>query len=907
VAKIFVSHSSADATLVESLKEHLTRWGYQSFFVAPDPVHGPMAGTLWQKELYRGLAGARLVLVLWGEHFRESAWCVAEIILADFLGSRIVPVITDATPLDALLKPYQAVDVRRGGTIDYDVLLQAITGLLDPAEDFAWDPRRSPFPGLESFGSGDAAVYFGREEELAAAHACLSRLLHRDSRRVLAIHGDSGTGKSSFLNAGLLPRLRNDPRRQWRVPPPINRYHAPLLKLARALATDSLLNPEVLLDCLETGSPDHAAARLVQLLDTVPGPDDYNGERLILLALDQAEALIPTMATEEAQRFQNIIQAVLNVPGSPLILAVVVQTEASAELSRHFLDLSSRSAEIVAIGPMLNAELPKVIEQPCSVAGIQMISGLTKRMVDDLQYSHTLPLDSHALPLLAYTLSEMYQRAADSDRRFTLELYEKVGGIRGSIERQLKFLEGGDVSEPERIALQSAFSHLVTVTDDGQPIRQSARWDVIPGGAHRLIKELIRRRLMRTFLLDVESQVELTHESLFELWPQLAQWVQENGQFLRWRRRFNAALNIWLDNNRAPDDLLRGRALTEAVDWQAQRSEELGEVQQEFIAASERRHDEEEERVRNLYRRAEGLRLAAQAELLATEKISGDPSVALILATESMKKQKSFEADRALRAALAVAAPIYWQLPKGRRAVTATASLRSGKLIAVGHADGCCRVFDPDGGNEIITVQHEPAPAAPAPMPPDGWRLGAKDQIIEYPVYGVAFTSDGKHLVSASEDGTCRMWDISSGDEVYRYARDSPLVSLAVGADSDWAVCGAKDGTVALLDLVERRVVWAGGVPETAVLQVALAPDSRYVALIGSDGLVMAISAEGAQQWRYEADFGCLALAISPDGALVAVTGDGTKGVLLDAASGSLVAQIDSVASQMKAAAWRII
>lgn len=113
------------------------------------------------------------MLVLWSEHFRESAWCAAETILADFLRIRIVPVITDATPLDALLKPYQAVDLRRGGTIDYDVLLQAITGRLDPAEDFAWDPRRSPFPGLESFGSGDAAVYFGREEELAAAHACL--------------------------------------------------------------------------------------------------------------------------------------------------------------------------------------------------------------------------------------------------------------------------------------------------------------------------------------------------------------------------------------------------------------------------------------------------------------------------------------------------------------------------------------------------------------------------------------------------------------------------------------------------------------------------------------------------------------------------------------------------------------
>jgi hypothetical protein len=134
--------------------------------------------------------------------------------------------------------------------------------------------------------------------------------------------------------------------------------------------------------------------------------------------------------------------------------------------------------------------------------------------------------------------------------------------------------------------------------------------------------------------------------------------------------------------------------------------------------------------VRNLYRRAEGLRLAAQAELLAMERISSDPSVALILATESMKWQKSFEADRALRAALAVAAPIYWQLPKGRSPVTVTASLPSGKLIAVGYADGCCRVFDPDDGNGMITVRHEPASRPHAPMrsggrPPGGSRTEA--------------------------------------------------------------------------------------------------------------------------------------------------------------------------------------
>src|SRR5690242_15933265 len=115
MAKIFVSHSTADADISDRLRDNLDRWGYQPAFVAPDLVHGPAAGTLWRQELYRGLSDAELVLVVWSENFRESAWCTAEVILADFLDKPIVPVRTDSAPLDGLIESRQAVDIRQGG------------------------------------------------------------------------------------------------------------------------------------------------------------------------------------------------------------------------------------------------------------------------------------------------------------------------------------------------------------------------------------------------------------------------------------------------------------------------------------------------------------------------------------------------------------------------------------------------------------------------------------------------------------------------------------------------------------------------------------------------------------------------------------------------------------------------
>lgn len=118
MAKIFVSHSAADAATVEYLKKNLTQWGYQSFFLAPDSVYGPTAGAWWRKDLYRGMTDAQLVLVLWSENFKESAWGAAEVVLADYLDKRIVPILTDATPLGGLLESRQAVDLRRDGTLD---------------------------------------------------------------------------------------------------------------------------------------------------------------------------------------------------------------------------------------------------------------------------------------------------------------------------------------------------------------------------------------------------------------------------------------------------------------------------------------------------------------------------------------------------------------------------------------------------------------------------------------------------------------------------------------------------------------------------------------------------------------------------------------------------------------------
>jgi AAA ATPase domain len=106
---------------------------------------------------------------------------------------------------------------------------------LDPADAFAWDPRRPPYPGLAPFQAQDAAVFFGREAEAARLVQLLQPTLARGPGRWVGIVGPSGSGKSSLLRAGLLPRLARTPGR-WVLLPALLPGRQPIHSLAGGLA-----------------------------------------------------------------------------------------------------------------------------------------------------------------------------------------------------------------------------------------------------------------------------------------------------------------------------------------------------------------------------------------------------------------------------------------------------------------------------------------------------------------------------------------------------------------------------------------------------------------------------------------------------------------------------------------------
>src|SRR5690606_1602683 len=174
------------------------------------------------------------VVLLCSAHSMASDWCFAEITHARALGKHLFPVLIGECTLRPLLADTQVVDLRADAEDGYARLWRGMRGAgLDPADSFAWEGGRAPYPGLAPFQAADAAVYFGREQEQRRCLDSLAQMRRYGGERLLVVVGASGSGKSSLVRAGVLPRIARMP--DWRVLAPMRPLRQPEEELARLL------------------------------------------------------------------------------------------------------------------------------------------------------------------------------------------------------------------------------------------------------------------------------------------------------------------------------------------------------------------------------------------------------------------------------------------------------------------------------------------------------------------------------------------------------------------------------------------------------------------------------------------------------------------------------------------------
>ncbi|MCC6780523.1 MAG: TIR domain-containing protein [Hyphomicrobiales bacterium] len=225
---IFISHSSRDLKASDEIKSVLARLGFERVFLDFDKDTGIGAGESWERRLYEELLRCHAVILVLTPSWLASKWCFAELTQARALGKTILPIMCEPLGERFVLPEIQAVDLldrNPSGLSRLESRLRAITNEL--ARGFKLDPLRPPYPGIHAFETVDAAIYFGRDEEVRSVIERLDARRTQGGPRMLLILGASGSGKSSLLRAGVLPQLLRR-RSHWLPLPTIRPEKAPL-------------------------------------------------------------------------------------------------------------------------------------------------------------------------------------------------------------------------------------------------------------------------------------------------------------------------------------------------------------------------------------------------------------------------------------------------------------------------------------------------------------------------------------------------------------------------------------------------------------------------------------------------------------------------------------------------------
>ncbi|MEU2267261.1 AAA family ATPase [Streptomyces olindensis] len=729
-----------------------------------------------------------------------------------------------------------------------------------------------PYRGLASYRREDARWFFGRERSTDALVAQLRAVAGTGGLVMLV--GASGAGKSSLLNAGLVPALRdgalgddedhesggsggsggNGGSGRAREVVQLVPGADPLAELARCIPELAPVVPPGARTATthplttEPGPPSHADAVRAAVTAWARREDPAAARPVVIV--DQFEETF-TLCPDEADRraFVEVLHAACTpaAPGEPAPAVVVLGIRADFyEQCLGYPELADAlQHRHMVLGPLTTAELREAVTGPAKAVGLELEPGLAELIVREV--SADGPRGAHdagVLPLLSHALLATWQRRKAG--RLTLAGYRAAGGIQGAVAATAERAWNG-LDPAARTAARLLLLRLVRLGEDTQATRRRgtrrklAEESNDPGKTEESLEALVRARLVT---LDAET-VEITHEALLHAWPRLRDWIDEDRQGNLLRQRLEEDGRAWEESDRDTSLLYRGSRLEQAHGWAKSAGDRyLTRSAVEFLAASVR-----------LRRRVIWISRGAVAALVVLAVLAaGSAVVAWKQRDDAVFEQVLAQADRvrdtdpSLSAQLDLVA--HRLRPDDEGAKSRLISVVNAPLATplLGHTGAVyLTTFSPDGRtlatasyDRTVRLWNVADPRRPSPL---GGPLTGHTSWVSSAV----FSPDGRTLASASDDGTIRLWDVTDPGHPKRLGEpltghDGTIYLIAFSPDGRTLASAGDDGTVRLWDMADPRRARALGKPLTghtaAVRSVAFAPDGRTLAAGGDDGTI---------------------------------------------------------------------
>jgi WD40 repeat protein/DNA-binding SARP family transcriptional activator len=797
---------------------------------------------------------------------------------------------------------------------------------------------RNPYKGLRAFGQADAQDFHGREELVAQVIEAAT------DRRLVAVVGPSGSGKSSVVRAGLLPGVAN--RRMVTTEMFPGAY--PFEELETALLRVAVDRPRGMIADLT--ADDRGLLRVIKQI--VPAEDQE-----VLLVIDQFEELFSLVRDADTQlAFMRSLSVAVTDPRSQLRVVVTLRADFFDRplQDAQFGELLKRG--LIPVTVPTRDELARAVSQPAAAVGLDLEPGLTGEIVRDVEGQPGV------LPLLQYALTELFRTRTSN--RLTVEDYRRIGGVTGALGTRAEELYA-DLAHSAREAARQVFLRLVTVGEGPEDLRRRVRvseLSTLPLERRDLDTVLERYGGHRLLSFDRDPvtrgpTVEVAHEALLREWRRLRDWVDARRTDLILHRRFAAAVDEWESAGRDDSFLARGGRLAQLEDGVADSELTLTATERAFLEASRqrraaerraaearaRRQAESNRQLRRLLagigvlsvfaviagivafaqaQRAEDEAAAADAAAVAADArrvgaqalAAGDVDRALLLAVEGVRLDDSPDTRANLLTTLGRSPELAGVVVRDphRRFGTVTVS-PDGRTGAVYDDASQLRFFDTDTGE--ITATYE---------------TGGSERVAKLITGRAVFHPDGGPIAvstSTLEQAPVRLLDPRTFTELPHNLGGFPILSLL-----PWGMAYSPGGArlaVAFDRYLNANrvspvaedsvvVVWEVATPAEPIAVLTDVPRFTHGLAFGPDGRLLYTASHAAAP-AFDTDAGIVVhdvdtqsvvrrfdvpsypFALDPDGAVIAVASapaesadpsTGTDVLLLDAESGAQVQRL---------------
>src|SRR5580693_6369199 len=733
---------------------------------------------------------------------------------------------------------------------------QVLTALRGEAAEPA-NPAPGPWPagpylGLVPFEERDARLFYGRDE---LADQLMRRLAERlDGAGILLVAGESGSGKSSLLRAGLLPRLAAGglgpvserwPRRMIRP------TASPLRELAMALAELAGTDPVSVYRSLRA-APDEApmlagqAARTAAGHGADPGSERSSGAAAgvpprLLLVVDQLEELFTAgqdadVDAVEREAFITALHAAATIPAGPSKLppALVVAAVRADYLGRliAFPPLKAAlDAGLFTVGPMSEAELRLAVTGPAAEAGLAVEPAVVEAVITELRDETGGGLGSGVLPLMSQAMAATWERREGNE--LTLRGYRRAGGVADAVNRGAQAAYD-TLTSGQQDAARLVFTQLTVVTADGHLARRRCRRADLRSRAPQMaadIEAVIGVFSARRLLVLGQDSAEIAHDALLYAWKRLRDWLGDDQLDRALYSQVVTDADTWDDSGRDPAYLYRPGRLaiidTATARWAGApaRYPPLPTTGEEFLGAAH-----------HAARRATRRRRGVLASLLALTVIAASGAGIAVRDAATASRQA---ANASRQHAIALSR----ELATESQAADSVSPLTARRL-----AVAAWRVFPTSqAGSVLASLLMEQQQRGVLPGDPATYFGPANPGVQQ-----TAFSPDGKLLAAADGDGYVRLWNPATRQAVGAPLPADPgggVVSMTFSPDGKLLATADIDGYLRLWDPVIHRAVGArvrastspegtsrGGGP--SVNGVAFSPDGKLLATVDRGGYV---------------------------------------------------------------------